>query len=147
MTFFNEQISLLLSTVAILISLISLFIALRKQKFDEQTVLAQYIEKIKTAYGEGIEHSINILAKLDNLEKGFKKEKTKDVELIHKIQSIMTDTKSMYESLYNKLGHQDIKTFDPVLLAAITVECNAQMHNLELMIRIIKGIGSQKEGI
>jgi hypothetical protein len=145
MTIFGEPISLWLSIAAIIISIISLIVTRCKQKFDERTVIAQYIEKIKTTYGEGVKHSGNILTKLDNLEKDYAKDKTEDIGLIHEIRSIMTDTKAMYEDIYNKLGHQDIKISDPVSMAAITVDSRTTINKLELMKGLIEKMESRKE--
>ena len=145
MTIFGETISLWLSVAAIIISIISLIVTRCKQKFDERTVIAQYIEKIKTAYGDGVKHSGSILTKLDNLEKGYAKDKIEDIGLIHEIQSIMKDTKAMYEDIYNKLGHQDIKLSDPVSMAAITVDSRATINKLELMKELIKKMESREK--
>jgi len=136
MTIFGEPISLWISIIALLISLLSLFISRRKQEFDERTVLAKYIEEMKIIFGKGARVCNAILAELDKQEKNGKDD---SIELIHQGQSAIRKLKSEYEELYNQLGRRNIKkTPDPVLLAAISVESKTVIDNLEIMKSAIK---------
>ena len=136
MTIFGEPISLWISIIALLISLLSLFISRRKQEFDERTVLAKYIEEIKITFGKGACVCNAILAELDKQEKNGKDD---SIKLIHQSQAAITKLKSEYEELYNQLGRRNIKkTPDPVLLAAISVESKTVIDNLEIMKSAIK---------
>ena len=136
MTIFGEPISLWISIIALLISLLSLFISRRKQEFDERTVLAKYIGEMKITFGKGARLCNAILAELDKQEKNGKNDST---ELIHQAQSAITKLKSQYEELYNKLGRHNIKkTPDPVLLASFSVDNETGIDNLEIMKSAIK---------
>ena len=136
MTIFGEPISLWISIIALLISLLSLFISRRKQEFDERTVLAKYIEEMKIIFGKGARVCNAILAELGKQEKNGKDD---SIELIHKSQLAIRKLKSEYEELYNQLGRRNIKkTPDPVLLAAMSVDNKTGIDNLEIMKSAIK---------
>jgi|GEM_PF-1705039 hypothetical protein len=136
MTIFGEPISLWISIIALLISLLSLFISRRKQEFDERTVLAKYIEEMKITFGKGARVCNAILAELDKQEKNGKDD---SIELIHQSQAAITKLKSEYEELYNQLGRRNIKkTPDPVLLASMSVDNKTGIDNLEIMKSAIK---------
>jgi hypothetical protein len=106
MTILGEPISLWISIIALLISLLSLFISRRKQEFDERTFLAKYIEEMKITFGKGVRVCNAILTELDKQEKNGKDD---SIELIRKSQFVITELKSEYEELYNKLGRHHIK--------------------------------------
>ena len=136
MTIFGEPISLWISIIALLISLLSLFISRRKQEFDERTVLAKYIEEMKITFGKGARVCNAILAELDKQEKNGKDD---SIEIIHQSQAAITKLKSEYEELYNQLGRRNIKkTPDPVLLASMSVDNKTGIDNLEIMKSAIK---------
>jgi hypothetical protein len=125
-----------ISIIALLISLLSLFISRRKQEFDERTVLAKYIEEMKITFGKGARVCNAILAELDKQEKNGKDD---SIELIHQSQAAITKLKSEYEELYNQLGRRNIKkTPDPVLLASMSVDNKTGIDNLEIMKSAIK---------
>lgn len=136
MTILGEPISLWISIIALLISLLSLFVSRRKQEFDERTVFAKYVEKMKITFVKGARVCDAILRELDEQEKN---KKDVSIEQIQRAQSEIRKLRSEYEESYNKLGRYNMKKIpDPVLLAAMSVDTKIGIDNLEKIKNVIK---------
>jgi hypothetical protein len=134
MTIFGEPISTWISIAAIIISLSTLFLSLRKQKHDERRALAEHIAKIKSEYGESIrviDASIKDLTKVEEILNNVTKFTGEDYDFINSARTSMMELKLKMKTLYDKLGHQKPGTTDPLLLSAVAVEIEIVKKALE----------------
>jgi hypothetical protein len=134
MTIFNEPIGTWISLAAILISISTLLLSLRKQKYDERTALANKIADIKATYGDGIRVIDEILDQNDALEKLLHEtpvDTSVHIESIQNVRSGITDLKNKMERMYNDLGYRSTRTTDPVVLYAVSIESEDIKKQLE----------------
>jgi hypothetical protein len=134
MTILNEPVGTWISIAAILISISTLLLSLRKQRYDERTALANKIAEIKATYGEGIRIINEILDQTNGIEELLREtavDTSVNVELIRKSRTGMTDLKTNMEDLYNKLGYKSTRTADPVILSAVAIESEVIKKQLE----------------
>ncbi|GEM_PF-5279876 len=129
------QISTLISIGAVLISLYAVLSNRKKQQNDERVILAKNISDIKKEYAEGLFVFDRILKKWSELDdwvinnKEFLYDDT--VSELNKYHDDILRFQSNMKSLYEKLGHQDPLTSDPVILSAIAVESKQIKDSLE----------------
>ncbi len=136
MTILNEPISIWISIAALLISLSTLFLTLRKQKHDERAAPASKIAEIKTLYGEQLRIVDEVIEKDENLEDLLKKSFSRKEfnELMKRRQKdrlSLANSKLEMEEIYRKLGHENPETTDPLTLSATAVEINHLTKYLE----------------
>ena len=127
MTIFGEPIGTWISISALLISLSTILILLKKQKYDERIALAEFIAKIKNEYGEGIRIIDATLEEYDKVEKLGNESATYTGNNItnDKLKEAKTginELKTRMVSLYKSLGYREPRTADPLILSAIIIE-------------------------
>lgn len=140
MILFGEPIGTWISIVAILISLSTLFLAFRKQKYDERTALAGQIADIKNSVGENIRMAKSLLSELEEIENllGDSKENKNAIDTLRNKRKKMENGISKMNTIFRDLGHFTPKKTDPILLSAILVESNDIGKDIDEIRKVIK---------
>ncbi len=119
MTLLGEPIATWISIGAFLISLSTVILALRKHRKEDRVFLANQIADIKREYGGQllvVERALDLLKEIYPKSLQYQK---------------FLELKQEMEKLYKMLGHQDLKTVDPVILSSIAIENKQTKERVE----------------
>ncbi len=158
MIFLGEPIGTWISIVAMLISISSVFIALRKQKLEEKKqkheeriALAEKVEKIKTISGETVDAVDTLLEKLDKLENKIYTDNREDefkemlLKSISNYRLQIESMKTKANDFYSKYGLIEPKVTDPVKLSVAISQNDFVNKGLEKMKTQLDELASKVE--